>query len=107
MLSLIGVTDGATQDLMQSRIWATVQKDQDKPWCLLGPRAPVIGPGKPRYNQPTVQQRHAAAAVYSDSILAAAVAATPRVRPLRGARRQQSGGAPAPAPQARASPPAA
>ena len=34
-----------------------------------------------RYNQPTVQQRHAAAAVYSDGILAAAVAATPRARP--------------------------
>jgi hypothetical protein len=31
-----------------------------------------------RYNQPSEQQRHAAAAVYSDGILAAAVAATPR-----------------------------
>ena len=34
-----------------------------------------------RYNQPSVQQRHAAAAVYSDEILAAAVAATPRAHP--------------------------
>ena len=34
-----------------------------------------------RYNQPTVQQRHAAAAVCSDGILAAAVAATPHARP--------------------------
>ena len=33
-----------------------------------------------RHNQPTAQQRNAAAALYSDSTLVAAVAATPRPR---------------------------
>ena len=45
-----------------------------------------------QYNQPTVQQRHAAAALYSDGIPVAAVAATPRARPLRGARQRRSAG---------------